>query len=133
MPAALVSADEIDRQLHDAWIDLSSIEKPDGELVLHGIVERPLEHGAALPRLGRFAFSLSFRNVTRVIVDDPEEISSLLVGNVTYTEAGAFLFEGPIPGRVLAYTTEAHAELEFSPDPLEIRRWFRWRSRQRHR
>lgn len=118
-----MSAEQLDQELHDAWLDFDAVVEEPGVVIVRGMIEKPIP--TQRTRIGRFPFELRVEGQLTAVEDD-ERIGGVPIESVTYTD-GVLRFEGGIPGRVLITAPRGEGELAVANDPVEVRRWFRWR------
>jgi len=123
-----VTVRELEEELHDARLDLLAIGKSGGHAIFSGVVERPITR-RGLPQLARYPFTLHIWNVEEIAIEDDERIGMLIIHSVEYDSGkGQLCFEGAIPGRVVLRVTEPQAQLDMGELPVQVRRWWRWRT-----
>lgn len=125
-----LGVDDLDRELHDARLDLESVQRSGDALTVSGTVEHPTGD-RSLPLLGRYPVLLTVRGVEDVSVEDDEGVGELFVEAVTY-DSGTLRLESAIPGRILVRSRSPRFELQVGTEPIEFRRWGRWRSARQH-
>jgi hypothetical protein len=117
----------LDRELHDAHLDLTTVRTTEAGVVVAGRIERPIRDRFP-PALGRFPIVVMFHRAARAVVEDDAAIDMLLVGEITYDrESRTVRIEGSIPGRLFIQTTNPCADLEIGEHPSEVRQWWRWK------
>lgn len=111
----IVDAAALTRELHDAWLDLDSVELHEGHLILNGdryFAVRP----SGKVRHGRFGWTLDIEGAESFWVEDPHELSRIMVCSVE-EEQGRIKFIGCTPGQLVV---EGFGTLRFYPSPYPL-------------
>lgn len=118
------TADDIERELHDAWLEFSSITHDGDAVTITGYREQPIR-GRRLTR-GRFPVVLSFSGVARIDIHDPDGLGGIGVGDVV-AENGSMTLTSCFSGHLAVGGEHVTATLKLSGVPAVERRWLRRR------
>lgn len=118
------TAEDIERELHDGWLDFSSIAHVGDSVTIAGYREQPIP--GRWFRVGRFPVALSFVGVSRIDVHDPDGLGGIGVGDVK-AEGGSMTLTSCFSGHLEVVGEELAATLKLSGVPSLERRWFRRR------
>ena len=123
MDQTRLSATDLTDYLHDGWVDLDAVIEESEAVIVRGTIEQSLP--TRRTHRGRFPFELRVEG-TLTAVEDDERIGRVPVNTVTYND-GVLRIEGSIPGRIVIATPTGEGQLTVAPEPVEVRRWLRWR------
>lgn len=121
--------EDLDRELHDARLDLGSVERTGDQLRVSGTIERPTGD-RPVPLLGRYPVVFTVLGVEDVAIEDDEGVGELFVEVVSY-DSGVLRLESAVPGRLLVRASSPRFELQVAEEPTQLRRWGRWRAVER--
>ena len=111
---------ELNGEVHDAWLDLDSVTVRDGVVAMALEVERLRgKQWVLLP--ARLTVPGSIH-----AIEDDEGVGRLPVNRVIFSE-GLLRLECSIPGRVIVATSDGTSELQIGRNPVAVKRRWRWR------
>ena len=118
------TAEDIDRELHDAWLDFDSVIQRGNSMTIEGYREWPVQ-GRWL-RVGRYPVVLSFNGVSRIDMHDPHGLGGIDVCGVE-SQRGKVTLTSCYIGHLSVSGDQLAATVTLSGTPSVERRWLRRR------
>lgn len=117
---------DIERELHDAWLDFDSIGMSAGSVRIRGHRERPVT--GRWFTTGRYPVELAVTGGESVNCDDPDGLGGVGVGDVFADDRGMTITSCYV-GSLTILGTQLSATLVLGGRPASVRRWplGRWR------
>jgi len=119
------TAEDIGRELHDAWLDLLTVTHAGDSVTIEGYRERPAPGGWF--RVGRYPVVLTVTGAARIDSHDPDGLGGIAVCDVT-TESGSMTLTSGFVGHLAVIGEHLAAAITLSGTPSAERRRFsrRW-------
>lgn len=117
---------DIERELHDAWLDFDSMVMNDARVIIGGHREGPVAGRWFMT--GRYPVQLAVGGAQSVSCDDPAGLGGVGVGDVTTDDRGMTITSCYV-GSLRILGAHLSATLVLSGRPAMVRRWplGRWR------
>lgn len=119
------TADDLDRELHDEWLDFATLTRDGASATISGHREGPA--GAGWFRVSRYPVVITFYGVTEIEMNDPDHLGGIAVCDVT-TDNDAMTLSSCLVGhlRVTGSQLTATITLSGTPDATRRRLSRRW-------
>jgi len=117
---------DIERELHDAWLDFDSMDIDAARTIISGHRERPVNGRWFMT--GRYPVELAVSGAESVNCDDPDGLGGVGVDNVTIDDRGMTITSCYV-GSLTILGAHLSTTLVLAGRPTTVRRWplGRWR------
>jgi hypothetical protein len=121
------TVEDLDRELHDEWLDFATLTRDGVSATISGHRERPV--GGGWFRVGRYPVVLTFNGVAEIEMNDPDHLGGIAVCDVT-TARGSMTLSSCFVGhlRVTGHQLAVTITLSGTPDATRRRFSRRWQS-----
>ena len=113
------TAEDVDRELHDAWLDFSTVTRAGESVTIEGHRERPMPGGRF--RVGRYPVVLTVTGAARIDTHDPDGLGGIAVCDVTM-ENGSMTLTSCSVGHLSVIGEHMAATITLSGTPSAERR-----------